>query len=187
MENQKSISYGLEHAMNVNLSHCYQCGKCTAGCVLAQEMDFPPSYLVRLLQTHDPANDNRVLSSNAIWICLNCENCIARCPQEIDIPRIMDYLRERAIREKCINKQAYPIVSFHRSFLQSVKQTGRLYEVGLIVGFKARTFRLLQDVKLVPDMLRKGKLSLLPEFIKNKHKIKKIVIQTLEHPKKTNI
>lgn len=65
----------------------------TAGCVLAEEMDFPPSFLVRLLQTRTPENDNRVLGSNAIWICLNCGNCIARCPKEIDIPKIMDYLR----------------------------------------------------------------------------------------------
>lgn len=51
MENKKCISYGLEHKTGVIVSHCYQCGKCTAGCVLAEEMDFPPSLLVRLLQT----------------------------------------------------------------------------------------------------------------------------------------
>ena len=93
MENKKCISYVLERVTGVNISHCYQCGKCTAGCVLAEEMDFPPSYLVRLLQTATPANDTRVLCSNTIWICLNCENCIARCPKEIDIPAMMDYLR----------------------------------------------------------------------------------------------
>ena len=47
MENKKCISYGLEHKTGVIVSHCYQCGKCTAGCVLAEEMDFPPSFLVR--------------------------------------------------------------------------------------------------------------------------------------------
>ncbi len=51
MENKKCISYGLEHEAGVIISRCYQCGKCTAGCVLAEEMDFPPSFLVRLLQT----------------------------------------------------------------------------------------------------------------------------------------
>ena len=50
MENKKCISYGLEHEAGVIISRCYQCGKCTAGCVLAEEMDFPPSFLVRLLQ-----------------------------------------------------------------------------------------------------------------------------------------
>ena len=104
---------------------CYQCGKCTAGCVLAEEMDFPPSFLVRLLQIRTPENDNRVLGSNAIWICLNCENCIARCPKEIDIPKIMDYLREQSRHRNCINKQSRPVVAFHSAFLQSVRYTGR--------------------------------------------------------------
>ena len=58
MENKKCISYGLEHKTGVIVSHCYQCGKCTAGCVLAEEMDFPPSLLVRLLQTKTAENDN---------------------------------------------------------------------------------------------------------------------------------
>ncbi len=187
MENQKCISHGLERETGVNISHCYQCGKCTAGCVLAGEMDFPPSYLMRLLQTNNPVNDHRVLSSKTIWTCLNCENCIARCPKEIDIPRVMDYLREQAYRQKCINKQAQPIVAFHHAFLQSVKQTGRLYEIGLIAGFKVRTFRLLQDVPLVPGMLSRGKLNLLPEFIKNKQRIKKIFAQTIENKKNKKI
>lgn len=187
MENQKCISYGLERVTGVNLSHCYQCGKCSAGCVLAEEMDFPPSYLVHLLQTKTPANDNRVLGSNTIWICLNCENCIARCPKEVDIPAMMDYLREQARRKGCINKQAQPIVAFHRSFLQSVKQTGRLYEIGLVAGFKMRTLRLLQDVKLVPSMLQKGKLNLLPESVKDKKKMKKIFAQTIENPKEKKV
>lgn len=187
MENKKCISYGLEQETGVNISHCYQCGKCTAGCVLAGEMDFPPSYLVRLLQTKNPVNDARVLGSKTIWLCLNCENCFARCPKEIDMPGIMDYLRQQARRQGCINKEAYPIVAFHRSFLESVKQTGRLYEIGLVAGFKARTFRLLQDVKLVPAMLQKGKLNLLPETVKNKRKIKEIFAKTIEHPKEKKV
>lgn len=187
MENKKCISYGLEHETGVSISHCYQCGKCTAGCVLAEEMDFPPSYLMRLLQTRTPENDSRVLGSNAIWICLNCENCMSRCPKEIDIPKIMDYLRGQARRQECVNKHAYPIVAFHNAFLQSVKHTGRLYEIGLIAGFKARTFRLTQDVNLVPGMLSKGKLNLLPESVKNKWRIKKIFTQTIDKPKNKKV
>ena len=40
MENKKCISYGLEHKTGVIVSHCYQCGKCTAGCVLAVRNGF---------------------------------------------------------------------------------------------------------------------------------------------------
>ena len=118
MENKKCISYGLEHEAGVIISRCYQCGKCTAGCVLAEEIDFPPSFLVRLLQTRTPENDNRVLGSNAIWICLNCENCIARCPKEIDIPKIMDYLREQSRHRNCINNPGLWLLSTVLSYNQ---------------------------------------------------------------------
>ena len=162
MENKKCISYGLEHEAGVIISRCYQCGKCTAGCVLAEEMDFPPSFLVRL----------------------NCGNCIARCPKEIDIPKIMDYLREQSRHRNCINKQSRPVVAFHSAFLQSVRYTGRLYEIGLVAGFKMRTFHMLQDVNLVPGMLKKGKLNLLPECIETRQKIKKIFSKTIDKKEK---
>ena len=139
MENKKCISYGLEHEAGVIISRCYQCGKCTAGCVLAEEMDFPPSFLVRLLQSR---------------------------------------------HRNCINKQSRPVVAFHSAFLQSVRYTGRLYEIGLVAGFKMRTFRMLQDVNLVPGMLKKGKLNLLPECIESRQKIKKIFSQTIDKKEK---
>lgn len=82
----------------VNVARCYQCGKCSAGCATAPEMDYPPSLVLRMLQTRSEENDRKVLGSNTIWLCLNCENCIARCPQQIDIPRMMDYLREESLR-----------------------------------------------------------------------------------------
>lgn len=183
MENKKCISEGLEREIGISVSQCYQCGKCTAGCVLAEEMDLPPSYLLRLLQTKSEENDLRVLTSNTIWICLNCENCIARCPKEVYIPKIMDYLREQSQIRKCISKQSQPVVAFHSSFMQAVEHTGRSYELGLVLGFKLRTLRLLQDVKLVPAMLKRGKLNFLPECVKDRKKIKRIFNQTIKNPK----
>ena len=118
MENKECISYDLEQKTGIDVSYCYQCGKCTAGCVLSEEMDYAPSYILRLLQTKNAQNDRRVLSSNAIWICLNCENCIARCPKEINIPEVMDYLREKSRKEGCISKESRPVVAFHSAFLE---------------------------------------------------------------------
>lgn len=47
-----------------------------------------------------------------------------------------------------------------------------------------RTFRMLQDVNLVPGMLKKGKLNLLPECIESRQKIKKIFSQTIDKKEK---
>jgi heterodisulfide reductase subunit C len=152
----------------VAVSHCYQCGKCSAGCPLSGEMDYPPSYIMRMLQTGDPELEDKILRSFSIWVCLTCEMCYARCPMSLDIPQMMDYLRQKSLREKKVHHDAKKILSFHKSFLDSIRFTGRLYEIGLLMDYKARTFKVMQDMALAPKMLARGKLNIFPELIKDR-------------------
>jgi len=170
MEKKGYISE-IKSNTNVNVNRCYQCGKCSAGCAVAEEMDYPPSRVMRMLQTNDVENYRKILSSESVWLCVSCQNCLTRCPMEIDIPHLMDYLRGKAIQEKTVNKKSKNILSFHRAFLDSVKYTGRLYEIGLIADYKARTFNILQDMDVAPKMFAKGKLPIIPEIVKNKKQI----------------
>ncbi|MDR2805143.1 MAG: 4Fe-4S dicluster domain-containing protein [Dysgonamonadaceae bacterium] len=172
-ENAGYIS-GIKSKTGVNVNRCYQCGKCTAGCAVAEEMDYPPSRVMRMLQTREDDNYNKILASETIWLCVSCQNCLTRCPMEIDIPQLMDYLREESIREKKVNKKAKQVLSFHKAFLDSVKYTGRLYEIGLIAGYKVRTLHILQDMDVAPKMFVKGKLPVLPETVEDKKQIKTI-------------
>jgi heterodisulfide reductase subunit C2 len=183
---KKNKTSDLQAHTGVEVVRCYQCGKCTAGCVLAGEMNYPPSYLMRMLQTGTKENYEKILSSNSIWLCLNCENCVGRCPMEIDIPKMMDYLRNQAIQHNKLHPDSKPIIAFHQSFLDSIKQTGRLYEMGLIAAFKFRTFRLTQDLDIAPSMYLKGKLHLLPEKIKDRRSMRRIFAQTIENDKSKN-
>lgn len=181
MEEKKKLSTDLAASTGVDVTRCYQCGKCTAGCVLAADMDIPPSFLMRLLQTGTEANDRRVLGSETIWLCLSCENCVARCPMEIDLPAVMDYLRERSRKKDMVNDKARNILAFHKSFLDCVKRTGRLYEIGLVAEYKMRTMNLMQDVDIAPTMMAKGKLGLKPECLKdNAKKVGRIFANTID-------
>ncbi|GAP73098.1 heterodisulfide reductase subunit C [Candidatus Symbiothrix dinenymphae] len=162
----------------VNVNRCYQCGKCSAGCAVAAEMDYPPSLAMRMLQTNDVGNYNKLLASEAIWLCASCQNCLTRCPMEIDIPNLMDYLRGQSIKGKKVSKKASNIISFHKAFLDSVKYTGRLYEIGLVGGYKLRTLHLVQDMDVAPKMFLKGKLPLIPELVKAGKQIKTIFSKT---------
>jgi heterodisulfide reductase subunit C len=90
---------------------------------------------------------------------------------EIDIPALMDNMRQKSIRAKKTNPQAKKIISFHKSFLDSINYTGRLYELGLIVDYKMRTGAMAQDVTIAPKMFIKGKLNPVPEIIKGRKKI----------------
>jgi heterodisulfide reductase subunit C len=159
---------------------CYQCGKCTAGCPLADEMDVPPSQILRLLQLGIEELAEMAVGAFSPWLCLTCEMCHARCPQEVDLPKIMEFLREEALRRNMVNPKAKDILAFHECFLSSMRSGGRLFEVGLISKYKMRTFHLFQDVLMAPKMLLRGKLHLLPHAINGKAAVARIFERTID-------
>ncbi|MEI6061551.1 MAG: 4Fe-4S dicluster domain-containing protein [Bacteroidota bacterium] len=173
-----SLSGEMQKDTGVIINKCYQCGKCSAGCPVATEMDYPPSLVMRMLQTDEPNNYDKLLKSMSIWLCISCEMCLTRCPMEINIPALMDNMRQKSLRAKKTNPQANKIISFHKSFLDSINYTGRLYEMGLIVDYKMRTWALMQDVAVAPKMFIKGKLNPVPEVIKGRNKIAAIFGRT---------
>ncbi len=155
---------------------CFYCQKCTAGCPTAYLMDYKPAQLLRMIQL---GQKDKVLGSKAIWMCIGCEACGTRCPNDIRLAPAMDVLREMALDEEYEPETA--IYSLHRSFLDSIKMWGRLHEVTMLMEFKTRCLvkeypaffhGLLDDMKLGRDLLLNGKLSFLPDRIKGLEEIK---------------
>ncbi len=176
---KNSLNGQVLHATGVNADRCYQCGKCSAGCPLAADMDYTSSMVMRLLQTEDAANEKDLLQSQSIWMCASCEMCISRCPMSIDIPKAMDFLRQKSLKEGLANKQASKnIIPFHRSFLDMIRMSGRLYEIGLVADYKLRSKHFFQDLMLAPKMFVRGKLALMPDMIKGKSNISRIFNKT---------
>jgi heterodisulfide reductase subunit C len=98
---------------------------------------------------------------------------------EIDIPKVMDFLRQESLKEGLQNKNAnHHIIPFHQSFLDMIRFTGRSYEIGLIADYKFRSKKILQDILLAPQMLMHGKLPVFPKTIKNRKNIKEIFKKT---------
>ena len=84
----------------VNSARCYQCGKCSAGCPLAEYMDITSSVVMRMLQSDDEDLSKELLQSQAIWLCASCEMCVSRCPMQVDIPKVMDFLRQQSLKKE---------------------------------------------------------------------------------------
>ena len=76
-----SLAGELWAATGVNVATCYQCGKCSAGCPMAGEMPLKPHQMLRLAQLDER---EKLLSDPSPWLCLTCETCTARCPNEVD-------------------------------------------------------------------------------------------------------
>lgn len=141
-----------------NLQACYQCQKCSAGCPVAYAMDILPNQILRHIQYE---HREKVLGSKTIWICASCYTCSVRCPNDIDIARIMDSLREMALRSG-VPPGEKEIPLFHSVFLDTIRSKGRIHELSLILQFKSKTKDFFKDAALGWKMYRKGKIKLLP-------------------------
>jgi heterodisulfide reductase subunit C2 len=84
----------VEDLSGQNPYDCYQCGKCSAGCLFADHMDALPNQIIRLVQLGDAS----VLDLEAPWVCAACLACQVRCPKGVDIARTMEALRQLALR-----------------------------------------------------------------------------------------
>lgn len=190
---EKSLAVGdlaftgvVESRSGEAIRDCYYCQKCTAGCPTAYLMDYKPAQLLRMIQL---AQEERVLGSNAIWLCIGCEACGTRCPNQIRLAPVMDVLRQMALNEGYAPETA--IYSLHRSFLDSIKLWGRMHEATMLAQFKVREllaeypvfFRgLLGDMKLGANLLLNGKLSLLPDRIKALDEIQALYEEAAQVP-----
>jgi heterodisulfide reductase subunit C len=153
-----------------DLSLCYQCLKCTAGCPTAPYMDIRPNNIIRMIQM---GRRQEVLGSSAIWLCVSCETCGTRCPNKIDIGVLMDALREMALEEGVEAKEKN-IHLLHEAFIQSIKRGGRIHEATMLIDYKLRSKDFFTDLFPGMKLFMKGKIPLFPDFIKGKEEIKRI-------------
>jgi len=180
-----NLSREVERLSGVQISHCNQCAKCTAGCPVAFAMDRPPHQVIRLVQL---GLRDEALRSQASWICLSCETCATRCPREIDPPRVMDALHVLGMAAG-VPAGEPQMLTFQRLFLDSVRRHGRLQEIPLMTWYtvrslwhRARTLRLrVADIKglirlglLGFNMFRRGKLKLVGGRISDRRSVARI-------------
>jgi heterodisulfide reductase subunit C len=166
--NQKFL-HKLE-VTGIDVHACFQCGRCSAGCPVADYFDLQVMEVVRLASY---GMEDILLGSRTIWLCAACETCATRCPNEIEIAGLMDVLRSLALK-KGITPAEPRVPLLHKSFLDSIRHWGRAYEIGMIAGYKLRSGDLVGDMKLGMQMFTKGKLKLLPHSIKGREDIRQI-------------
>lgn len=150
-----------------DVSRCVQCGKCSAGCPVAPDMDVMPNQIMRFVQLN---MREKALTSSMAWLCASCMTCTARCPEGIDVALVINQLRKLCVEEGYEPKQKQALL-FNRLFLNSVARFGRVHELGLVSRYNVLTKNPFKDMGLLPKILRKGKISLLPHKIKDMHAV----------------
>ena len=119
----KSFRVKISVLSGEDVSTCYQCGECSASCPYASEMDLLPSTVIRLIQL----GQKELINSQSIWLCSTCLHCFARCPQSIDIAKVMEALRQLNIRKQKYNMDLSKI---------SREDLNRLPQVALIASLR---------------------------------------------------
>ena len=143
-----------------HVSSCYQCKSCSSGCPVSFAMDYLPHQIIHMIRM---GQKEEVLKSNSVWVCASCETCTTRCPQEVDVAKVMDAVKITALRRGI--KPAIPqVASFYKAALSNIKMCGRMYELGMIIGLKMRTFEFFKDAGMGMKMFRKGKLKMIPSL-----------------------
>ena len=158
----------------VPLQRCYHCRKCTAGCPAVAYMEYNPNKVIKMIQN---GQRDKVLNSSTIWMCLSCETCITRCPNQVDIARMMDTLRQMAI-ESGIGAREKNVLKFHEAFLAGMKFGGRINEPMMMVQYKLKSMDLFSDALLGLNMFAKGKLALLSPRTKDMKSVRNIFEKT---------
>jgi heterodisulfide reductase subunit C len=160
------------------VTNCYQCGKCTAGCPQADRMDIAPNQVIRLIQN---GQTDKALRSAAIWKCLSCFTCSSRCPQQVACAEVLDALRRLAAEKGVAAGGESRTLIFHNAFLHNIRRNGRLNEIELIGLFKTRATLadadlsfLFKDASLAPALRRKKKLHLAPGGVRDRELVRRI-------------
>ncbi|MFH1132648.1 MAG: 4Fe-4S dicluster domain-containing protein [Pseudomonadota bacterium] len=75
---------------------CFQCGLCAGSCPMTGEMEIFTRKVMHMLQL---GLVDEVISRKMAYLCASCHTCEVRCPRGLDIPRVVEALRQITLRE----------------------------------------------------------------------------------------
>ncbi|MEJ5348980.1 MAG: 4Fe-4S dicluster domain-containing protein [Desulfosoma sp.] len=171
---------------------CYQCRKCTSGCPLTFAMDYYPDQIVRYLLL---GLEEKVLSSATIWVCSSCETCTTRCPNDIDIAGLMDYLKQQAHARGLVDPRANLTYAFHEAFLSDIGRRGRIFETGLLQRYmlssgawkaKLKEGTFWDEIRLGLALWRRGRLPLRAHGIRRMSDLQRHFQKPMQSPEAKN-
>ncbi len=172
----------IEGRYGAQLALCYQCKKCTAGCPVADAMDIRPHQLVRLARL---GAAERLLTSGAIWACVGCYTCTARCPQGVPITEMIYSLKGLALKRGMTPRKA-AVPAFLKAFAYMVEHNGRNSELPMMARYFLSTDprEALRQAPMGLKLLLQGRLPLRGEKIRGRKAVRDILRRARDSERK---
>lgn len=123
----KEVTANVEEGDWVRM--CMQCGVCAGSCPLGTAWEHTPQKIFMMIRA---GKREEVLTSDSMWMCTSCYNCIVRCPRELPITHIMHGLANYAHRLGIAPKMN-PTRRFAKIFWDNVTNSGRANEITLSI------------------------------------------------------
>ena len=99
---------------------CNQCGKCSSGCPAARVLALRPRKIALSAQRK---RLDEMLTSEVIWLCAQCHQCLERCPREISPYEVIIYLQNLAVKQGKDHPRDLDIMS------NAVRRISRIQEI----------------------------------------------------------
>lgn len=159
------------------MSMCMQCGMCSGSCPIGTLMDHGPRKIFMMVRA---GMKEAVLTSNTIWNCTSCYNCVVRCPRGVPVTYILQSLAQKSVELGYAKNPEN--ARFAKSFWWSAKTFGRTDErlvtaryyftFGLVEGVK----KSLDNLKIALGMVKAGRMHIgAPHAIKDKKGLQAIL------------
>ena len=108
---------------------CMQCGVCAGSCTFGPDWEHSPQKIFMMIRA---GKRDEVLSSDSMWMCTSCYNCVVRCPRELPITQIMHGLATYA-EQLGLAPKMNPTRKFSLQFWDNCTRTGRVNELKLVL------------------------------------------------------
>ena len=95
METQQDTWTVFYENLDTLFEECNQCGKCSSGCPAARVLALRPRKIALSAQRNILKD---LLSSEVIWMCAQCHQCMERCPREVTPYEVIIYLQNLAVK-----------------------------------------------------------------------------------------
>jgi len=117
-------------------------------------MDIKPAQVMHSIRL---GREEAVLESKAIWLCVGCETCSARCPQRVEPAAAMAAARLLALH-KGIAPSVREVGVYYRGFVDNMRLNGKIHDASVAGITQLLTGQLAENLPLAWKLLVRGRV-----------------------------